>query len=305
MAHVGTLRDFHFGKDVVDIRGADVYGPDDSKLGSVDDIIFNHASGAVEYLVIDTGGWLSSRRFLVAADHIENRPNDPRDLRCDFTKQQIERMPAYDEKMTETDTSWGDYEHRYRESVSSAGGVLHREGSDHLITPEADEQPSATGSGDVDFTPTRLADKFNTPAGESSKIRMRPAGTAARAEDGAVSGNALGNESAEWEQPDPSRASNVTPMPAAPRSREMTGSGEFTGSAYGNPSAQSTPPLSKTDPEAYRRHNRDAEMAPGSGPYPTVSRCQRLRDFEELLRRNRVDITASCQSCAVQRDKAA
>jgi PRC-barrel domain len=303
MAHVGTLRDFRFGSGVDDIRGASIYGPDDSKLGKVDDIIFNHGTGAVEYLVVDTGGWLSSRKFLVPADRVESRPNDPRDLRCDFTKEQIERMPAYDEKMTETDSSWGDYEGRYRESVSSSGGVLHREGSDHLITPEASEQPAATGTSDVDFTPTRLEDKFTMPSATPTS-RVRPAGTAARAEDTSVPGNALGNEQAQWEEPDPSRSGEMRPVPAPARSREMTGSGEFTDSAYGNPPAQATPPLSANDPEAFRQRTGDQAMATGSGPYPTV-RCQRLRDFEEHLRRNRVDVTASCHSCGVQRDKAA
>ncbi|HVP63915.1 MAG TPA: PRC-barrel domain-containing protein [candidate division Zixibacteria bacterium] len=302
MAHVGILRDYRFGKDVDDIRGASIYGPDDDKLGKVDDIIFNHATGAVEYVVVDTGGWLSSRQFLVPADRIENRANDPRDLRCDLTKKQIERMPAYDEKTTETDASWGNYESHYRESVSTAGGVLHREGSDHLITPEAHEQPAASGSGDVDFTPTRLEDKFNMPSGTPSS-RMRPAGTAARAEDTSRPGAALGNEGAVWQESDPSRSSNVTPMPSSASARDIAGSSEFNRSAYGDPSAQGTPSFRSSDPEAYR-HTGDNEMAPGSGPYPTL-RCQRLRDIEDHLKRNRVDVTASCGACGVQRDKAA
>jgi hypothetical protein len=144
--------------------------------------------------------------------------------------------------------------------------VLHREGSDHLITPEAAEQPAATSGGDVDFTRSRLEDKFRK------------------------------NE--------PMRSTNVASMPsAAPGAREMAGSSEFSGSAYGNPRAQATPPRSASDPEAYRK-TRDNEMAPGSGPYPTRS-CQRLRDFEDHLKRNRVDVTASCRACGVQREKAA
>ena len=37
----GTLRDYRFNKDIDDIRGSAVYGPDDEKLGKIDDVIFD------------------------------------------------------------------------------------------------------------------------------------------------------------------------------------------------------------------------------------------------------------------------
>ena len=48
-----------------DIRGANPYGRDDSKLGTIDDVIFDHSSGAIRYIVVDTGGWLSTKKFIV------------------------------------------------------------------------------------------------------------------------------------------------------------------------------------------------------------------------------------------------
>ena len=59
MPHYGILRDYRFD-DIEDVRGADVYGVNDEKLGTIDDVIFDHSSGEIRYVVIDTGGLLSS-----------------------------------------------------------------------------------------------------------------------------------------------------------------------------------------------------------------------------------------------------
>ena len=32
-----------------------MYGLDDEKLGKVDDVIFDHATGSIRYVVVDTG----------------------------------------------------------------------------------------------------------------------------------------------------------------------------------------------------------------------------------------------------------
>ena len=48
MTHIGTLRDYRFtnvDEATDDIRGAKVYGLDDEKLGKIDDVIFDHATG--------------------------------------------------------------------------------------------------------------------------------------------------------------------------------------------------------------------------------------------------------------------
>ena len=73
MVHYGTLRDFRFSNDADDIRGATLYSSNDEKLGKIDDVIFDHESGGIKYVVADTGGWLHSHRFMVPADRIELR----------------------------------------------------------------------------------------------------------------------------------------------------------------------------------------------------------------------------------------
>ena len=97
MAHFGMLRDYRFSNDVDDIRGASLYGIDDEKLGKIDDVIFDHSSGNIRYAVVDSGGWLSSKKFLVPADRIRVDAKHEDDFHVDMTKKQIEALPRYDE----------------------------------------------------------------------------------------------------------------------------------------------------------------------------------------------------------------
>jgi sporulation protein YlmC with PRC-barrel domain len=201
MAHVGTLRGYRFEGNIDDIRGSNIYNRNDDKLGQIDDVIFNHDSGYIEYLVVDTGGWLNSHKFLVPADHITATDDNDRYF-IDLTKQQIEGFPEYNEKLHENDANWNDYENRYEESWTTSGGILHKEGSQNILTPDADEMPPV--SADIHAT--------------------------------------------------------------------------------------------KLDP------NATADL---SNSYPPEDRGRRWRSFEDNLRKNRVDITASCRSCSPAKDKAA
>ncbi len=71
MAHYGTLRDYRPSEVAADdIRGSHVYGTNDDKLGKIDDIIFDHTTADIRYVVVDTGGWLSSKKFLVPTERI-------------------------------------------------------------------------------------------------------------------------------------------------------------------------------------------------------------------------------------------
>jgi hypothetical protein len=189
MAHYGMLRDYRFSDDVNDIRGATLYGANEDKLGTIDDVIFDHSSGNIRYAVVDTGGWLSSKKFLVPADRIHPDAKSDDDFHIDATKQQIESLPKYDESATRTDADWNDYDQRYREAWDK-GPVLHKEGSTHTITPEASELPAGSGSGfgDRAYEPERIAGVFTDTSPGPSKLRMRPSGTAARAEDSRLPG---------------------------------------------------------------------------------------------------------------------
>ena len=266
MAHYGALRDYRFSGDVDDIRGANLYGRDDDKLGTIKDVIFDHATGTIQYAVVDTGGWLNTKEFLVPADSIHSYDKDDDDFAIDATKQQIEALPKYDDDSVKNDTQWNEYDRKYREAWGS-GPVLHKEGSTHTITPEASELPAGTGSGidDEAYTPERLAGKFPAAAADSSKLRMRPSGIAARAEDTRLPGTFTPEDN---------------PTLAAEEAEER---------ATGSPLQSQRDHL--TNPDRVYLSQR--------------ARAARWATFEEHLRRNRVDVTAACRSCGTARDNVA
>jgi hypothetical protein len=113
-----TLQDYRFDRDIDDIRGSSVYGPADEKLGKIDDVIFDSASGQIRYLVVDTGGWLSSRRFLVPPEEVQPSAAHENDFSIQLTKAQIERFPALDAKVLEDKQKFEDYDRSYRSSWS-------------------------------------------------------------------------------------------------------------------------------------------------------------------------------------------
>ncbi len=265
MAHYGLLRDYRFSDDVDDIRGATLYGRDEDKLGKIDDVIFDHASGTIQYAVVDTGGWLSSKKFLVPAARIRPDAKHDDEFYMDATKQQIESLPKYDEDAVKTDADWNDYDRRYHEAWES-GPLLQKEGSTHTITPEPSELPAGRGSGvdDQAFTPDRVAGVFTNTSPDASKLRMRPSGLAARAEDTRAPGAFA-----------PEEKSTLAAEEAADREASPV--------------------------EAQRDHLTNPERVYVS----ERERHARLSAFENHLRRNRVDITASCRSCGTARDKVA
>ncbi len=191
MAHYGLLRDYRFSDDVDDIRGATLYGADNDKIGKIDDVIFDHDSGTIQYAIVDAGGWLSTKKFLVPAGRIHPSAKDEKDFSTDMTKDQIKSLPEYDEKSVGNDKDWDGYQTRYHESLES-GPVLHKENSTHMITPDPSELPATGASaGIVDdsaYEPQRLVGKFPDAEPSSSKIRLRPSGIAGNAEDSSVPG---------------------------------------------------------------------------------------------------------------------
>ena len=166
MAHLGMLRDYEFKGDVDDIRGANLYGANDEKLGEIDDVIFDHGSGRIRYLVVDTGGWLSSHKFLIPSNRVEPYHQDKNDFYTDLSKERIEMFPAYDEKLLDKRENWDDYERKYEKSWSE-DPILHREGTQNIITPPASEMPTDPNikpiTSSANLTPERIRDKFEPP----------------------------------------------------------------------------------------------------------------------------------------------
>ncbi len=180
MAHYGTLRNYEFNdtERADDIRGSNVYGRNDEKLGKIDDVIFDHNTGEIRYAVIDTGGWLSTKKFIIPRQQLRPSTEHENDFAMDVDKKQIEAFPPYDEEDLSSQDRWGDYEKQYEKAWTS-DPVQHREGSDHNITPTAQEMPEQSGSIGSQLTPKENRDLSS---------RIIPAGS----DDVTISNSAVG-----------------------------------------------------------------------------------------------------------------
>jgi hypothetical protein len=184
MARYGTLGDYRFTdtqEAALDIRGAKIYGPGDQKLGEIDDVIFDEATGAIVFVVVDTGGWLSSKKFVVPPQEIRPSMQHEDDFLVDLTKEQIETFPAYDGTALTSEEQWADYERRYR-SKWVERPVMHREATDRNITPTTQQQVGA-GSGTIpasDDTAELDAETEITPVRTEATMEVSPAGPTLR-----------------------------------------------------------------------------------------------------------------------------
>lgn len=162
MAHYGTLQNYRFSDtDADDIRGSKLYGLNDEKLGKIDDVIFDHTTGGIRYIVVDTGGWLSSKRFIVPADRLRASAEHEGDFQVDLNKLQIESFPPYNEEDVKDEKKWGGYENKYR-SKWETGPVMHRAETDRNITPTTSQMTQGTGATGP------LVGENNRPVGSGS-----------------------------------------------------------------------------------------------------------------------------------------
>lgn len=351
MAHLGTLHDFAFDRDVDDIRGTAVYGRDGDKLGKVDDVIFDHNTGDIRYAVIDTGGWLSSKKFLVPANHIHNYAKDQDAFHVDMTKDRIEQFPRYDEKSLNSEDDWKNYENQYKSSWDT-GPVQHREdrldlnvtpatttadttatgvprgsraeiGSDiprgslgedlsdeYLASDEErarrDDERLRRESVPEDVTPHRLAGKFPETIQTPDKIQMTPAHVPERDNPQArVANESMPNRS--WQDnPTGSGGRRIEEgaerVPVDPRieQREVREVGSGHTSEFPVDARYRPEPASQSGNIGRDDVNRSEIHRAGVGEWHP-----RMRRFEDVLRKNRVDVTASCSACAPKKDKAA
>lgn len=70
MAHFGSLETQPVSDSVRDIRGTIVRGSDGEPLGKIDDVIFDHDTMGIRYLVLDSSDWLKDATFLLGADRV-------------------------------------------------------------------------------------------------------------------------------------------------------------------------------------------------------------------------------------------
>ncbi len=177
MTRYGTLGDYRFSdvKDAAnDIRGAAVYGPNDEKLGEIDDVIFDQGTGGIVYVVIDTGGWLSSKKFLVPPSEVRPSLQHRDNYLVDLSKERIESFPPYDGAALTSEELWADYERRYRSNWETRP-VMHRVATDRNITPTT-EQQIQSGSGSIPSAVDEDAESPVVPMTSDATMDISPSG---------------------------------------------------------------------------------------------------------------------------------
>ena len=203
MAHYGTLRGAGISDITEDIRGSHLYGLNEEKLGKIDDVIFDHATGNINYVVVDTG-WLTTKKFLVPAQGLRASAKHENDFEASLGKRQIESFPPYDEADLEDEKKWSGYEEKFRAKWVT-GPVMHRAETDRNITPTTYQQngnlnseaaAAETHGSPIPVRSSRVpsvAADADLAAATSSE-RTIPAGT-----DSMVIGNSAAGISGNWD----------------------------------------------------------------------------------------------------------
>jgi PRC-barrel domain len=193
MANYGMLRNYRFTDASEDIRGSKLYGLNDEKLGKIDDVIFGHSDGSIRYVVVDTGGWLSTKKFIVPADRLRASKEHDNDFAVNLTKEQVESFPPYKETDLESDEQWTDYEGKYR-SKWDADPVMHREGTDRNITPTTQQMPGNSPSARAAGAPNAKGTEQGTGLSEAEieDTEFIEPGYAASTDTVVIDSNAVG-----------------------------------------------------------------------------------------------------------------
>jgi hypothetical protein len=194
MAHYGSLAGQSFGERVDDIRGATVYGSDDQKIGKVGDVIFDHATMEIVYVVVDTDD-SQARKFLVPASQISADATHPEDFNASITKEESKNVPSHDDKTKRSGDKWSKYLAEFKKWWEETP-ILHRKDRpDRAVTPpeepataEPTGNTSAVSGGEgvpaAKLFPERMTDKFSDPTPGGHKVTLRRR-SVARAEEAA------------------------------------------------------------------------------------------------------------------------
>ena len=185
MTHNGSIGTQAVPEDIRDIRGTTVRGADNEKLGEVSDVIVDHDTMDIRYLVIESQGWLDSGTFLLPANLVSRNENDENNLSAATTRRQIEQCPAYDNQVQNSRDEWKIYETEFKRYWDEEP-VMHIKGSDRIITmldqpgasqpnPGVESREEEENEPNVsDLFPDRMTPVFSDTAPGSGKVTLRP-----------------------------------------------------------------------------------------------------------------------------------
>jgi len=166
---LSTLRD-HQDKDILAaVRGTNVYGTEDTKLGSVEDAIVNAESGELRYLIVNAG-WLEKqfRRFAIPADQVYAY-RDTDDLYVSLSKSEVEALPAFEDACVASENAFSTYEREYQNAWRPRGDTAHLRPSERLLRLRDRLRNSFRGARSDVAEPEREARKY-PPASLSGSV---------------------------------------------------------------------------------------------------------------------------------------
>jgi len=334
MPHYGILREYKL-EDVDDVRGADVYGVNDEKLGTIDDVIFDHANGEIRYIVLKSGGLLSSKKVMVPANRIGPYGNHDDKFYAELDKERLEMLPEFNDETLKSETDWNKFEENYEERWNS-GAVMYNKDTGRIITPPASEQPVIGQAGsqgrqvDVrNLTPERLGkqDDYLGVASGAGKTTLQPkkpsiAGRESVAQQENMGRQASGSSNVQDRGPESLGRSHAEQNPGRENLRETDVNREglpgqrnhevegVMGTEFQvSTSPESTPRENMREPGVYK-----LDPVPEAGTIPETEKRPAERDnsnygrrwmqFQQHLRDRRDKVVSGCNLCGTQ-DKAA
>jgi hypothetical protein len=68
----------------------------DGRAGKVDDLLFNDETWRIDYMVVDTGGPLSSKKVMLAPSWVQRIATDDSVAQVDLDRESVEKSPEFD-----------------------------------------------------------------------------------------------------------------------------------------------------------------------------------------------------------------
>lgn len=110
MVHYATLNNRALSSGISEAIGAVLCGRAGRKIASICNIVFDHGSGHIRYLVADCG---HDRRVLIPPERVIQSP-DKKGFVCEFTLENLARLPVFNDRLLEDPSTWRDYEQLYQ-----------------------------------------------------------------------------------------------------------------------------------------------------------------------------------------------
>jgi PRC-barrel domain protein len=169
MSHYATLNEYRFDADAEDIRGAKLYGEGGQELGRIRDVVFDHATGNIEYLVVEYG---RDRRVLLPTNLVFRTVMDEDSFSSELTSDDLDHFPTFDEKLLKNDQQWRDYEKLHRSTLEDRNSARAQAENERSNVLPIDRTRGEDYVPDV--WPHRIAPVFGSTRNDSDKLEMAP-----------------------------------------------------------------------------------------------------------------------------------